>query len=118
GRLSGGNQQKVVLARELYSADKPIILAVNPTRGLDVGATAFVLQKLLDARQRGAAILLIHSDLDELLAISDRIAVLYNGTLTSTNWPDATKEQIGQLMLGLAINAARQPTEAPNGGAA
>jgi simple sugar transport system ATP-binding protein len=101
GRLSGGNQQKVVLARELYSADKPIILAVNPTRGLDVGATAFVLQKLLDARARGAGVLLIHSDLDELLAISDRVAVIYSGTLTQTQWPATTKDAIGKLMLGV-----------------
>jgi len=101
GQLSGGNQQKVVLARELYSTDKPIILAVNPTRGLDVGASAFVLQKLLDARRRGAAILLIHSDLDELLAISDRVAVIYNGTLSPTAWPVSSKEQIGRRMLGL-----------------
>jgi simple sugar transport system ATP-binding protein len=105
GRLSGGNQQKVVLAREL-SADKPIVLAVNPTRGLDVGATAFVLQTLLDARARGAAVLLIHSDLDELLAISDRVAVLFNGTLTDTPWPNTTKEAIGRLMLGLPAEAA------------
>jgi len=102
GRLSGGNQQKVVLARELYNPEKKLVIAVNPTRGLDVGATAFVMQQLLTARQRNAAVLLIHSDLDELLAISDRILVLYNGTLTPSNWPNTTKEQIGQLMLGLA----------------
>jgi simple sugar transport system ATP-binding protein len=91
GRLSGGNQQKVVLARELHADQgqrgKPIVLAVNPTRGLDVGATAFVMQTLLDARDRGAAILLIHSDLDELLAISDRVLTLFNGTLSPTRPP-------------------------------
>jgi simple sugar transport system ATP-binding protein len=105
GRLSGGNQQKIVLARELHGT-KPIVLAVNPTRGLDVGATAFVLQKLLDARARGAAVLLIHSDLDELLAISDRVAVLFNGTLTETRWPETTRDAIGRLMLGLPAEAA------------
>jgi len=105
GRLSGGNQQKVVLAREL-SAEKRIVLAVNPTRGLDVGATSFVLQRLLDARARGAAVLLIHSDLDELLAVSDRVAVVFNGTLTETRWPATTKEGIGRLMLGLPAEAA------------
>ncbi len=106
GRLSGGNQQKLVLARELSAADKPILLAVNPTRGLDIGATAFVIQKLLDARAAGAAILLIHYDLDELLAISDRVAVLYRGRLSPTPWPQCTKEQIGRLMLGLAAAAS------------
>jgi simple sugar transport system ATP-binding protein len=106
GRLSGGNQQKVVLARELHGTDKPVVLAVNPTRGLDVGATAFVMQKLLEARARGAAVLLIHSDLDELLAVSDRVAVMFNGRLTQTNWPQTTREAIGRLMLGVAEAAA------------
>jgi simple sugar transport system ATP-binding protein len=101
GMLSGGNQQKVVVAREL--GEKPrIILAVNPTRGLDVGASAFVMKQLLAARRDGAAILLVHSDLDELLAISDRVSVLYNGQLQETSWPDASREQIGKMMLGVA----------------
>jgi ABC-type uncharacterized transport system ATPase subunit len=100
-RLSGGNQQKVVLARELYGDQKKLVIAVNPTRGLDVGATAFVMGELLKARARGAAVLLVHSDLDELLAISDRVAVLYSGTLTPSPWPGDTKEGIGRLMLGL-----------------
>ncbi len=116
GSLSGGNQQRVVLARELGDSDatKAIILAMNPTRGLDVGATAFVLQKLLDARDRGGAVLLVHSDLDELLAVSDRIAVLYNGTLTGSGWPSASKESIGRLMLGVA---SASPPMFPDGGA-
>jgi simple sugar transport system ATP-binding protein len=115
GHLSGGNQQKVVLARELYSAEKQIIVAVNPTRGLDIGATAFVLQKLLDARNRGekpAAILLIHSDLDELLSISDRVAVLYRGSLTETLWPQTTREEIGRLMLGLPASLLKDTANA------
>ena len=102
GRLSGGNQQKLVLGRELSDPEKPILLAVNPTRGLDIGATAFVLQKLLEARARGVGILLIHSDLDELLAVSDRVAVLFNGELVATAWPGETKEEIGKKMLGVA----------------
>jgi simple sugar transport system ATP-binding protein len=107
--LSGGNQQKVVLARELGAAAKKIVIAVNPTRGLDVGATAFVMRELLSARARGAAVLLVHSDLDELLAISDRVAVLYNGTLTASLWPRDTKEGIGRLMLGLPAAPAAAP---------
>ncbi len=102
GRLSGGNQQKVVLARELYDADKRIVIAVNPTRGLDVGATAFVMNQLLAARQRGAGVLLVHSDLDELLAISDRVMVIFNGQLRESAWPKSTKEEIGKMMMGVA----------------
>jgi simple sugar transport system ATP-binding protein len=98
--LSGGNQQKLVLAREL-STRQELLIAFNPTRGLDVGATAFVLRELLDARAAGTGILLIHSDLDELLAVADRIFVLYNGTLTDSHHPDTTREAIGRLMLGL-----------------
>jgi simple sugar transport system ATP-binding protein len=102
--LSGGNQQKVVLARELHTdrpEQKPLVIAINPTRGLDIGATAFVMRQLLEAREKGAAVVLIHSDLDELLALSDRLAVLYNGTLTASPWPADTKEGIGRLMLGV-----------------
>ncbi|HVX85739.1 MAG TPA: ATP-binding cassette domain-containing protein [Phycisphaerae bacterium] len=101
-RLSGGNQQKVVLARELGLAGKAVVVAANPTRGLDIAATAFVLRQLRAARDRaggGAAIVLIHADLDELLGIADRIAVLYNGTLTAA--PAKTKEAIAPLMLGM-----------------
>jgi len=98
-QLSGGNQQKVVLAREL-AGDPRLILAHNPVRGLDVAATRFVFEQLLEQRQRGAAILLMHSDLDELLRVSDRVAVLYNGRLTLTDWPDCARAAIGRLMLG------------------
>jgi general nucleoside transport system ATP-binding protein len=111
GHLSGGNQQKVVVARELHSTQKTIIVAVNPTRGLDIGATAFVLQKLLHARDRSenpAAILLIHSDLDELLSLSDRVAVLYKGSLSLTRWPETSREEIGRLMLGLSNGSANR----------
>jgi simple sugar transport system ATP-binding protein len=101
GRLSGGNQQKVVLARELSDTGKPVVVAINPTRGLDIGATAFVMRQLLAARERGAGVLLIHSDLDELLAISDRVMVMYGGRLKASRWPAGGKEEIGRLMLGL-----------------
>jgi simple sugar transport system ATP-binding protein len=97
--LSGGNQQKAVVAREL--ADDPTaILAVNPTRGLDVGAAAAVLDRLVAARARGAAVLLIHSDLDELLAISDRVLVITAGRVHETTWPTCDRQAIGALMLG------------------
>jgi ABC-type uncharacterized transport system ATPase subunit len=76
--LSGGNQQKVVLAREL-ARDPKVLVAANPTRGLDVGAAEYVQRRLLDVRERGKAVLLVSSDLDELLQLCDRILVLYRG---------------------------------------
>ncbi len=76
--LSGGNQQKVVLAREL-SRDPRVLVAANPTHGLDVGAAEYVHRRLLDVREAGSAILLVSNDLDELLKLSDRIIVLYRG---------------------------------------
>jgi len=96
--LSGGNQQKLVLAREL-SGDPRVIVAHNPTRGLDVAAAAYLSEQLLRHRAHGAAILLMHSDLDELLALADRVAVLYRGRLLPTEWPNTTREHIGSLML-------------------
>jgi ABC-type uncharacterized transport system ATPase subunit len=98
--LSGGNIQKVVLARAL-SAEPRVVLASQPTRGLDVANTARVHQQLLDARRRGAGILLISEDLDELLALSDRIAVIYRGRLTEAAPVNETKvETLGFLMSG------------------
>jgi simple sugar transport system ATP-binding protein len=98
--LSGGNQQKLVVARELHDHPR-VIVAVNPTRGLDLGATAAVLGRLVAARDAGAAVLLIHSDLDELLAVADRVLVLYAGRLTASAWPQTDRAAIGRLMLGL-----------------
>ncbi|HEX3135487.1 MAG TPA: ABC transporter ATP-binding protein [Planctomycetota bacterium] len=97
--LSGGNQQKAVVAREL-DGEPAVIVAVNPTRGLDVGAAAAVLDRLVAARDRGAAIVLIHSDLDELLMISDRVMVLQDGRLSESGWPTADRAAIGRLMVG------------------
>lgn len=105
--LSGGNQQKVVIARELHR-EPQVILAINPTRGLDIAASAAVLQRLVAARERGAGVLLVHHDLDELLAVADRVLVLYNGHLTDSGWPNATREHLGQLMLG-GLEPARIP---------
>jgi ABC-type uncharacterized transport system ATPase subunit len=98
--LSGGNQQKAILAREL--SRKPFfILAVQPTRGLDVGATEYVYQRLLAARKAGAGILLISTELDEILALSDRIGVMYEGELVGiVEREDADVPQLGLLMAG------------------
>ena len=100
--LSGGNQQKVVIARALADSPK-VVVAVNPTRGLDVGAIAFVHDALRKAREAGAAIVLISTELDEVRALSDRIGVLFDGRLVGVVGPDAARETLGRLMGG-AIN--------------
>jgi simple sugar transport system ATP-binding protein len=98
--LSGGNLQKALLAREI-TAGGDLMVAVHPTRGLDIGATEWVQRKLLEQRQKGAAILLISEDLDELLAISDRIAVMYEGRIMGIVPVDkADVEEIGLMMAG------------------
>jgi simple sugar transport system ATP-binding protein len=101
GTLSGGNQQKVVLARELALVEPRVIVAMNPTRGLDVAATRFVHEQLLARRDGGTGVLFINSDLDELLAVCDRVAVLYAGRLRMTGFPATTREEIGRLMAGV-----------------
>ncbi len=100
GTLSGGNQQKLILAREL-SQTPALIIANKPTRGLDIGAAAYIHQKLADERARGAAILLISADLDELFALSDRILVMFDGQAMGTVPIEAAElETIGLMMAG------------------
>jgi ABC-type uncharacterized transport system ATPase subunit len=100
--LSGGNIQKVLLARVL-ARDPKVIVAAQPTRGLDVGATNYVRSQLLNARARGAAVLLISEDLDEILALADTIVVMYEGTMSEPISRDqADTEHIGLLMAGRA----------------
>lgn len=97
--LSGGNQQKVILAREL--AEHPnVVVANQPTRGLDIGASEYVRQKLLDARNEGCAVLLVSADLEEILQLSDRIAVIYDGRLMGVLPRGASVDEIGSLMMG------------------
>ena len=99
--LSGGNQQKVVVAREL-EAHPEVIIAAHPTRGLDIHATEFVHTRLIHARNRAKAVLLVSSELDELLHLSDRIAVMYDGKIVGVVKPAETnKQELGALMLGL-----------------
>ena len=98
--LSGGNQQKVILARELGLGGASLIVAVNPTRGLDVAASQFVYRQLLARRAAGCAVLLINSELDDLLSVCDRIAVLYNGSLQMSDFPAQGIQQIGRMMVG------------------
>lgn len=99
--LSGGNQQKIVIAREA-SSNPQLLIAVCPTRGLDVGAEEFVHQALYDQRNKGKAVLLISFELDEILAVSDRILVLHKGEIAGiVDAETATRETIGARMLGL-----------------
>ena len=105
--LSGGNMQKVVVAREL--AEQPRVLLVNqPTRGVDLSATQFIWHTITDAREAGAAVLLNSADLGELLALSDRLIVLYRGKIVAAfrNTPDLTPETLGTYMLGLSTQTA------------
>ncbi len=98
--LSGGNQQKIILARELCR-EPDILVAVQPSRGLDIGATEFVRQKLIDQRDRGAAVLLVSTELEEILQVSDRIAVMYEGEFMGVvKNGEASISEIGLMMAG------------------
>ncbi len=100
-QLSGGNQQKIILARELGKKPK-LIIAMQPTRGLDVGATEYIHKKILEARSDGAAILLVSTELEEVLSLSDRIAVMYEGEIVGTqSRKEINVESIGMLMGGI-----------------
>lgn len=101
--LSGGNQQKVILGRELWS-NPELLIASQPTRGLDIGATQMIHNILLSARKNGMAILLHSSDLDEIISLSDRIAVIYNGEIVSILSP----KEIDETTLGLYMTGARK----------
>ena len=98
--LSGGNKQKVVLAREL-SRTVELVIASQPTRGLDVGSIEFVYERLLAERDANRAVLLISSELDEVTALADRIAVIYKGEIVGIVSPDITREKLGLMMAGI-----------------
>jgi ABC-type uncharacterized transport system ATPase subunit len=99
--LSGGNLQKVMLAREL-AGQPAMVVAAQPTRGLDVGAMEYIHQRMLQERERGAGILLISEDLDEIFILSDRIVVLYEGRIMGeVSCEAATREQVGLWMSGV-----------------
>ena len=106
GTLSGGNQQKVVVARELDGTPR-VLLAGQPTRGVDIGAVESIHAHLRAARDAGLGVLLVSADLGELLALSDRIVVLYGGRLVAElPAADATPAQLGEQMLGAAERVA------------
>jgi ABC-type uncharacterized transport system ATPase subunit len=101
-KLSGGNLQKVVLARE-FAGDPKVLIAASPTRGLDVSAIETVHTYLLEAAERGVGVILISEDLDEILALADRVVVMYEGLLTEA--PGGSVEEIGLLMAGEPVTA-------------
>jgi simple sugar transport system ATP-binding protein len=108
GSLSGGNQQKVVAAREI-ARDPRALVAAQPTRGLDVGAIEYLHRRLVEERDEGRAILLVSLELDEILSLSDRILVMYEGRIVGEHTRDTTEEEIGLEMLG---GRRREPTPA------
>jgi ABC-type uncharacterized transport system ATPase subunit len=110
--LSGGNQQKVVVARE-FSRPLKVLIASQPTRGVDVGSIEFIHKRIIAERDRGTAVILVSTELDEIFALSDRIAVMYDGRIVGTVTPDIKREDIGLMMAGAH---AGDPTTA--GGAA
>lgn len=100
GTLSGGNQQKVIIAREVTN-DKDLLIAVNPTRGLDVGAIEFVHKYLVEQRNKNRAVLLVSFELDEIMSLSDRIEVIFDGQITgSVPGKDADEKELGFMMAG------------------
>jgi general nucleoside transport system ATP-binding protein len=112
GTLSGGNQQKVVLAREM-SRPLRLLVACQPTRGLDVGATESVHSRLLAERDTGSGVILISTELDEVLALADQIAVMYRGRISGLVPPDTPRETIGLLMAGSNPQEPPEPPEPP-----
>ncbi|WP_101525115.1 ABC transporter ATP-binding protein [Nocardioides houyundeii] len=104
--LSGGNQQKVVVARE-FSRPLKVLVASQPTRGVDVGSIEFIHKRIIAERDRGTAVVIVSTELDEIYALSDRIAVMYDGRIVGTVTPDIPREKIGLLMAGVAD----EPTE-------
>ena len=101
GSLSGGNKQKLIVARELSDPDIKLVVAAQPTRGVDVGSIEFIHRQLVAARDRGAGVLLVSAELDEVLGLADRVAVKYDGRIVAVlNPEEATRERVGLLMAG------------------
>jgi simple sugar transport system ATP-binding protein len=113
GNLSGGNIQKLILAREL--ARKPsVLIAAQPTRGVDIGSTEYIHQTLLEQRTEDTAILLISEDLDEVRNLSDRIAVMYEGEFMGlVDHDEVTVEQLGLMMAGSRLAEIKPAAETP-----
>jgi simple sugar transport system ATP-binding protein len=111
GTLSGGNQQKVIVAREI-GRDVKVLLASQPTRGLDVGSIEFVHKQVIALRDRGAAVVIVSSELDEIYALSDRIAVMYEGKIVGFCPPDTSETELGLMMAGATAETAGEGSAA------
>jgi ABC-type uncharacterized transport system ATPase subunit len=109
--LSGGNQQKVVLGREILRGPD-LLIAMHPTRGLDIGATEYVQREIVKERDRGAAVLLISTELEEILSLSDRIAVMYEGEIMGIVKPDIEIYRLGLMMAGTRLEDLDKAEEA------
>jgi simple sugar transport system ATP-binding protein len=110
GNLSGGNQQKVIIAREL-SRPIRLLIAAQPTRGLDVGSIEFIHSQIVAQRNQGRAVLLVSAELDEILALADRVGVMYRGKLAAVlPRVEATRERLGLLMAGGSAAAPEPAT--------
>jgi simple sugar transport system ATP-binding protein len=105
GKLSGGNQQKVVVAREL-SRPLRLLVASQPTRGVDVGAMEFIHKRIVAERDAGRPVVVVSTELDEVLALADKVAVMYRGKIVATVSPETTREEIGLLMAGITDGGA------------
>jgi simple sugar transport system ATP-binding protein len=113
GTLSGGNQQKVILAREIGREHK-VLIASQPTRGLDVGSIEFVHRRIVQQRDHGVAVIIVSSELDEIYALADRIAVMYEGKITGFRAPDVPAAELGRLMAGGADAATASDATVPD----
>jgi ABC-type uncharacterized transport system ATPase subunit len=117
GTLSGGNQQKVILGREIGREHK-VLVASQPTRGLDVGSIEFVHRRIVEQRDKGVAVLIVSAELDEIYALADRIAVMYEGRITGFRPPTVPAEELGLLMAGATDTEPESPTGPASGSAA
>jgi simple sugar transport system ATP-binding protein len=114
GTLSGGNQQKVVVARE-FSRDLKVLILDQPTRGLDVGSVEFIHRQAIAKRDQGTAILLVSAELDEIMEVSDRIAVMYRGEVVAiVDGRTASREEVGLLMATGRRDETPEPQAAPS----
>jgi len=111
GSLSGGNQQKVIIARE-FSRPIKLLIASQPTRGLDVGSIEYIHGRIIENRDAGCGVLVVSPELDEILALSDRIAVMYRGRVVAVvEAAQATKEYLGLLMAGVSPDQIAPPAK-------
>ena len=113
GQLSGGNQQKVVVAREM-SRPLRLLVASQPTRGVDVGAQEFIHKRIVAERDQGRPVVIVSTELDEVVALADKIAVMYRGKIVGVVPPDTSREEIGLLMAGITDGGAARAAAAPD----